>query len=64
MVLTGPWFDGLRGGNFDVTIEGNCQSVVSPVLDVGMYQPGLVFTAKFAFFPWESWVGTAKSQAN
>src|ERR1700736_2984109 len=27
---TGPWFEALRSGNFDVTTEGNCQNVVIP----------------------------------
>src|SRR5204862_461954 len=26
VVPTGPWFDGMRTGNFDVTMEANCQS--------------------------------------
>jgi hypothetical protein len=30
---TGPWFEGLRNGSFDVAIEGNYQSVINPVLD-------------------------------
>ena len=31
---TGPWFEALRNGNFDVGVTGNCQSVVNPLLDV------------------------------
>jgi len=34
-----PGFEGLRNGSFDVAIEGNCQSVINPVLDVSKYQP-------------------------
>src|SRR5881275_392125 len=30
VVPTGPWFDNMRSGNFDVTMEANCQSVVNP----------------------------------
>src|SRR6185437_12002477 len=44
---TGPWFDGMRTGNFDVTMEANCQSVVNPVLDVGKYLPHTVFTENY-----------------
>ena len=33
MLPTGPWFEGLRNGSFDVAIEGNCQSVINPLLD-------------------------------
>src|SRR5256714_248636 len=47
VVPTGPWFDGMRTGNFDVTMEANCQSVVNPVLDVGKYLPHTVFTENY-----------------
>jgi peptide/nickel transport system substrate-binding protein len=47
VVPTGPWFDGMRSGNFDVTMEANCQSVVNPVLDVGKYLPHTVFTENY-----------------
>src|SRR5256885_3545019 len=46
----GPWFEGLRSGNFDVALEGNCQSVVNPVLDVSKYQPSSVFTEQYGNF--------------
>jgi peptide/nickel transport system substrate-binding protein len=36
---TGPWFEALRQGNFDVGVTGNCQSVVNPLLDVQRYLP-------------------------
>src|SRR5437899_4764556 len=35
---TGPWFESLRSGKFEVALEGNCQSVINPVLDVSKYQ--------------------------
>ena len=47
---TGPWFESLRSGNFDVGLEGNCQSVVNPVLDVSKYQPSSVFTEQYGNF--------------
>jgi peptide/nickel transport system substrate-binding protein len=34
---TGPWFEAMRQGNFDVVLAGNCQSVVNPLLDVQRY---------------------------
>ena len=34
VVPTGPWFEAMRQGNFDVVLNGNCQSVVNPLLDV------------------------------
>ena len=33
VVPTGPWFAAMRGGDFDVVVEANCNSVVNPVLD-------------------------------
>jgi len=39
VVPTGPWFEAMRNGNFDVVLAGNCQDVVNPVLDVQRYLP-------------------------
>ena len=39
VVPTGPWFEAMRNGNFDVVLAGNCQSVVNPLLDVQRYLP-------------------------
>ncbi|HYM71891.1 MAG TPA: ABC transporter substrate-binding protein [Stellaceae bacterium] len=47
VVPTGPWFEGMRTGNFDVTMEANCQSVVNPVLDIGKYLPHTVYTENY-----------------
>jgi peptide/nickel transport system substrate-binding protein len=47
---TGPWFDGLRTAKFDVALEGNCQSVVNPLLDVSKYQPPPEFTEQYGNF--------------
>jgi peptide/nickel transport system substrate-binding protein len=47
VVPTGPWFENMRGGTFDVTMEANCQSVVNPVLDVSKYLPHTVFTENY-----------------
>jgi peptide/nickel transport system substrate-binding protein len=37
----------MRSGNFDVTMEANCQSVVNPPLDVGKYLPQSVYTENY-----------------
>ena len=50
MLPTGPWFEAMRNGNFDVTIEGNCRSVVNPVLDVQKLLPRSVFTENYGNF--------------
>ena len=47
---TGPWFEALRSGNFDVGVTGNCQSVVNPLLDVQRYLPGSVYAANYGRF--------------
>ncbi len=47
---TGPWFESLRSGNFEVALEGNCQSVVNPLLDVSKYQPAPEFTEQYGNF--------------
>jgi len=39
VVPTGPWFEAMRKGDFEVTLVGNCQSVVNPLLDVQRYLP-------------------------
>jgi len=47
VVPTGPWFQAMRGGTFDVVVEANCQSVVNPVLDTGKYLPHTVYPENF-----------------
>ena len=47
VVPTGPWFEAMRSGNFDVVLEANCQSVVNPLLDVQKYLPRSVYTENY-----------------
>src|SRR6266513_520480 len=47
---TGPWFEAMRSGNFDVTTEGNCQNVVNPLADVGKYLPNSVSSSNYGQF--------------
>jgi peptide/nickel transport system substrate-binding protein len=44
---TGPFFDALRNGTFDVTLDFNCQGVVNPLLDVGKFLPHSVYTENY-----------------
>ena len=44
---TGPFFEGLRNGTFDVTVDFNCQAVVNPLLDVGKFLPRSVYTENY-----------------
>src|SRR5262245_33873540 len=50
VVPTGPWFDGMRSGEFDVALEANCQNVVNPVADVGRWLPHEVYRENYGFF--------------
>ena len=47
VVPTGPWFESMRSGNFDVVVEANCQSIVNPLLDTAKYLPHTVFTENY-----------------
>ena len=47
---TGPWFETMRRGEFDVTLEGNCQSIVNPLLDIQKYLPRTVYTENYGNF--------------
>src|SRR5262249_8919285 len=44
---TGPFFDALRHGTFDVTVDFNCQSVVNPLLDIGKFLPHSVYAENY-----------------
>jgi peptide/nickel transport system substrate-binding protein len=44
---TGPFYEGLRSGNFDVTVDFNCQGVVNPPLDTAKYLPESVYTENY-----------------
>ncbi len=50
VVPTGPWFQAMRTGDFDVTLEGNCQNVVNPLADVGKYLPYTVSASNYGKF--------------
>jgi peptide/nickel transport system substrate-binding protein len=44
---TGPFFEGLRSGAFDVTVDFNCQGLVNPLLDIGKYLPHSVYEENY-----------------
>ena len=50
VVPTGPWFDAMRKGDFEVVLEGNCNNVPNPLLDVQKYLPNTVFTDNYGNF--------------
>jgi len=50
VVPTGPWFETMRAGNFEVAVYGNCQGVVNPLIDVQRYLPYTVEAQNFGFY--------------
>src|SRR5580704_13167350 len=44
---TGPFYDGLRHGTFDVTVDFNCQSVVNPLMDIAKFLPHTVYPENY-----------------
>ncbi len=50
VVPTGPWFEAMRTGGFDVVLQANCHSVVNPVLDVQPYLPPSVSAENYGYY--------------
>jgi peptide/nickel transport system substrate-binding protein len=50
VVPTGPWFEAMRSGNFQVVLQANCHSVVNPLMDVGNYLPHTVYPENYGQF--------------
>jgi peptide/nickel transport system substrate-binding protein len=50
VVPTGPWFQAMRSGDFDVVVEANCNSIVNPVLDTQKYLPRAKFAGNYGGF--------------
>jgi len=44
---TGPFFDALRNGSFEVAVEFNCQNLVNPVMDVAKVLPRSVYPENY-----------------
>jgi peptide/nickel transport system substrate-binding protein len=47
VVPTGPWFELMRDGNFDVVVEANCNGVVNPLMDTQKFLPRSVFNENY-----------------
>ncbi len=50
VVPTGPWFEAMRSGNFDVVLEANCEGVVNPLMDTQKYLPRSVYTENYGMY--------------
>ena len=47
VVPTGPWFEAMRSGSFDVVVDARCDSEVNPLLDVQKYLPRAVSSRNY-----------------
>ena len=47
VVPTGPWYESMRAGNFEVVVDGSCNSVVNPLIDVQKYLPHDMFPENY-----------------
>ncbi|MBV9252167.1 MAG: hypothetical protein JO227_23345 [Acetobacteraceae bacterium] len=47
VVPTGPWFELMRNGDFDVVVEANCNGVVNPLMDTQKYLPRSAFNENY-----------------
>jgi peptide/nickel transport system substrate-binding protein len=63
VVPTGPWFAGLRSGDFQVSTGGNCNAIVNPVLDDATWLPTSVSERNYGNYEdpkllaiWQKWL--------
>ncbi len=47
---TGPYGEALRRGDFDAAVDGDCQSIVNPLLDGTKYLPHSVSPANYGYY--------------
>jgi peptide/nickel transport system substrate-binding protein len=48
VVPTGPWFENMRDGNFDVVVEAPGYGIVNPVMDIQKFLPSSVDAENYA----------------
>ncbi|HXO02424.1 MAG TPA: ABC transporter substrate-binding protein, partial [Stellaceae bacterium] len=48
VVPTGPWFDNMRSGNFDVVVEAPGYGIVNPLMDIQKFLPSSVDAENYA----------------
>jgi peptide/nickel transport system substrate-binding protein len=48
VVPTGPWFDNMRSGNFDVVVEAPGYGIVNPLMDIQKFLPASVDAENYA----------------
>jgi peptide/nickel transport system substrate-binding protein len=50
VVPTGPWFEAMRNGDFDVVVEAPGYGIVNPVMDVQKFLPSSVDAENYAHY--------------
>jgi peptide/nickel transport system substrate-binding protein len=50
VVPTGPWFAGLRSGDFQISTGGSCHGIVNPVIDVQPWLPRSINMANYGYY--------------
>jgi len=50
VVPTGPWFEAMRTGTYDVVLQANCHSVVNPLIDVQPYLPASISSENYGYY--------------
>jgi peptide/nickel transport system substrate-binding protein len=50
VVPTGPWFDNMRSGNFDVVVEAPGYGIVNPLMDIQKFLPTSVDAENYAHY--------------
>jgi peptide/nickel transport system substrate-binding protein len=50
VVPTGPWFQGLRSGDFSISTGGSCHGIVNPLIDVQPWLPRSVSTSNYGYY--------------
>ncbi len=50
VVPTGPWFDAMRSGNFDVVLEAPGHGFVNPLLDIQKFLPESIDAENYAHY--------------
>src|ERR1700688_2851873 len=50
VVPSGPWFDAMRSGNFDVVVEAPGYGIVNPPLDVQKAMPGSIASENYGHY--------------
>ena len=63
VVPTGPWFQAMRSGQYDVVHYPICRSTVNPLLDVQAYLPSSVSAENYGYYDDPKEIGDLREAA-